>query len=396
MQFMSYIDSDVLIFNSKKYELENTMDRKPSTEIEIIDECDEFLDSIGNEKRINLNLFAYKLREILDFCKNEDYKILLQEILDLVNSILEARWLEEMIDTNEILKLKDTKIFDLFEMLIRNEQILEYEDLEPYFETAVNFSDLFDSTYVAFDKNSKGSVIARIVNINLEKKLKSILDKNKVFVMMSGTLHSKKVLQEMFGVKDFIVIEAETQNIGTPIKVFTKLEKNFRYREFEEGRVTREDYLKALNKCMETAESPVLVHVNSFSDLPSEEEKEKYTLSVISREKFEDLQKKYKEGELLQWFKEGKMKVLYSTRCNRGVDLPGSMCNSIVFTKFPYPSMDSIFWRILKQEKPNEYMDFYFDKANREFLQRIYRGLRSKYDKVKILSPDSKVLRSLA
>ncbi len=394
-QFMSYITSDVIIFNSRKYELENQMDRKPSTEVEIIDECDEFLDSLGNEKRLNLNLFAKKLREILEFCKDEDTKTLLQEILDLVNDTLEARWLEEMIENEEILKLRDTKILDLFELLIKNEQLLEYEELEYFFEIALNFEGLFDTTYVAFIRK-KNSVIARVVNINLEKKLKEIVDKNKAFVMMSGTLHSKKVLKEIFDIKDFIVVEAETQNIGKPIKVFTKSEKNFRYKEFKEGKVTREDYLKALNKCIEMAESPVLVHVNSFSDLPTEEEKEKYDLSILSRGKLEEMQLKYKEGELLQWFKEGKMKILYSTKCNRGVDLPGSMCNSIVFTKFPYPSMDSVFWRILKQEKPNEYLDFYFDKANREFLQRIYRGLRSKYDKVKILSPDSKVLRSLA
>lgn len=41
-QFESYVDSDVIIFNSQKYELENLMNRKPATELEIIDECDRF------------------------------------------------------------------------------------------------------------------------------------------------------------------------------------------------------------------------------------------------------------------------------------------------------------------------------------------------------------------
>ena len=39
-------------------------------------------------------------------------------------------------------------------------------------------------------------------------------------------------------------------------------------------------------------------------------------------------------------------------------------------------------------------MEFYFDKAKREFIQRIYRGLRSHDDLVNLLSPDSKVLNS--
>jgi len=54
-QFNSYIDADVLIFNSEKYKLEAVMNRKPLTDIEIIDECDEFLDSFANTKKINLS-----------------------------------------------------------------------------------------------------------------------------------------------------------------------------------------------------------------------------------------------------------------------------------------------------------------------------------------------------
>ena len=42
--------------------------------------------------------------------------------------------------------------------------------------------------------------------------------------------------------------------------------------------------------------------------------------------------------------------------------------------------------------KPKHYMKFYMDKANRELLQKIYRGLRSKEDKVYLLSPDTRVL----
>jgi Rad3-related DNA helicase len=41
---------------------------------------------------------------------------------------------------------------------------------------------------------------------------------------------------------------------------------------------------------------------------------------------------------------------------------------------------------------PEFFWDFYRDKARREFLQRIYRALRSKDDHVYILSPDTRVL----
>ena len=44
-QFNSFIDSDVIVFNSQKYKLESAINRKPLTEVEIIDECDEFLEA---------------------------------------------------------------------------------------------------------------------------------------------------------------------------------------------------------------------------------------------------------------------------------------------------------------------------------------------------------------
>ena len=393
-QFHAYKDADVLIFNSKKYELETMMDRKPSTDIEIIDECDEFLDSLGNERRINLSYLDHKLSILIDQCKDQNLKTILKELQIMVISLLKSRWLKEMIETRDILKIQDTKVYDIFKLFIANEQLLIYEELEQYFLAAKNFDGMFDSTYLTFAQSSKGSIMASIVNINLEKKLNDFIRKNKVFVMMSGTIHSAKVLKEIFGISDFKVIEAETNHQGRIIRSHTKQEKNFRYRNFESGSVTREDYLRALDASISTAPLPALVQINSFSDLPTLEEKERFNLSIMSREKLEQQQEKYKKGELLQWFKEGKIKILYSTRCNRGVDFPGDMCKSIIFTKYPFPSMSSIFWRVLKESQPENFMDFYFDKARREFLQRVYRGLRSKDDEISLLSPDIQVLKA--
>lgn len=393
-QFHAYKNADVIVFNARKYELENMMERKPATDIEIIDEADEFLDSIGNEKRINLHVMQKKLRDMREQCKKEELGATLDELHSLVTSILSSRWLSEMVEKEEILKLKDTKVCDLLSIIVNNEQLLVYEEFEPYFLIAKNFEGMIDSTFTMFSKSMNGKAILSIVNINIERKLSDLLHKNKVFVMMSGTIHSKKVLREIFGIAKYKVIEAETQHQGEIIRIHTRQERDFRYRNFEAGKVTREQYLKALEMAIEVAEMPVLVHVNSFSDLPTEEEKENHHLSLMSREKLEQQQEKYRNGELLQWFKEGKIKVLYSTKCNRGIDLPGETCRSIIFTKYPFPAMSSLFWRVLKQAKPDHFLDCYFDKARREFLQRIYRGLRSKNDRIHILSPDLQVLKA--
>ena len=94
-------------------------------------------------------------------------------------------------------------------------------------------------------------------------------------------------------------------------------------------------------------------------------------------------------------FKNGLNDTLFTTKCSRGVDFPGKMCNSIIFTKYPNPNVSDIFWKILKKNHEEHYWDFYKDKARREFLQRIYRGLRSKDDHVYVLSPDIRVIQSV-
>ena len=98
------------------------------------------------------------------------------------------------------------------------------------------------------------------------------------------------------------------------------------------------------------------------------------------------------DGSAISEFKSGNIKKLFSTKCSRGVDFPGKICNSVVFTKYPNPNVSDTFWKVLQKTHPNFYWDFYKDKAWREFLQRIYRALRSPNDHVKILSPDSRVL----
>ncbi len=59
-QFHAYKDADVIIFNSRHYLLETYLGRKPLTDVEIIDECDEFLDSFASEGKINLNFLSYE------------------------------------------------------------------------------------------------------------------------------------------------------------------------------------------------------------------------------------------------------------------------------------------------------------------------------------------------
>ncbi len=394
-QFNAYAEGEAIVFNSAKYELESAMNRKPATDVEIIDECDEFLDSFSSVKRINLNRLFNSLTTV--FPEDESVNFTLEKVLKWVGEILQDRTFKE-IPKEEIFHIKDTKIYQLLRYLVDNTELINEVDEDSYVhsvaEIAYVFEELMDETYVSFSSEERGLYVD-VVSVNLSGKFKEMLDKNQAFVMMSGTIHSENILKNIFGIDDYVVIDAEVVNQGKIEVKKTGMEVDCKYENFRSGEVTREDYLRALEKCVEVSEKPVLVHVNAFSDLPSRDEIGIYDLkNLISADELVGKQRDDRENVLAEDFKK-KGGVLFTTKCSRGVDFPGGQCNSIVFTKYPNPNAGSVFWRILKKVHGQWYWEFYKDKAYREFLQKIYRGVRSKDDKVYILSPDVRVLESV-
>jgi len=392
-QYQGYVDADVLIFNSIKYKLESYMNRKPETDVEIIDECDEFLDSFANTEKINLNRLVGALAMV--FSDNETMQGQIIETAEIVSNILKDEKTEEYIAKGDIIPLKETKIIEVISRFLDSNFMNYVEcDDENYSyhcdEVARVFENFLDETYVSFHREEK-NVFVRLVTVNLEKRFKELVEKNKAIVMMSGTIHSAKVLKEIFGIENFKIIEAETQMPGKVNHLRTGCEINCRYDNFKSGRISRKQYLCALNSCILMAQRPILVHVNSFSDLPSEQEAKDFSLNIMTREKLSEQQNSDKHGEIVKEFKAGEIDILYSTKCNRGVDFPGTVCNSIILTKYPYPNVSSIFWQVLRNVKPEHYNEFYVDKAKRELLQRIYRAIRSRNDSVYLLSPDIRV-----
>jgi Rad3-related DNA helicase len=113
---------------------------------------------------------------------------------------------------------------------------------------------------------------------------------------------------------------------------------------------------------------------------------------LITQERLREIQRR---GNMaVEDFSNKSSKILFTTKCSRGVDFAGDKCNSIVITKFPYPNIQELFWKILKKEKPEKFMEFYLDKARRTLIQKIARGVRFKGDKVSLWSPDLRVINS--
>ncbi len=395
-QFHSYFNSDVIVFNSSKYKLEFAMGRKPLTEIEIIDECDEFLDSFANQKNLNIDRLENALIHTLSVNEKSDQAI--SELFKIIKHLKKDGKLNGAIESGEILRLKETGIYDLLKIFLDVPEIFQEIEEESYLfdvlEIAKSFQDFMEETYLTVHKKEE-QLITSLVTTNLAKKFKELADKNKIIILMSGTLHSEYVLKNIFGIQDFEILNAEIENQGHIEVKKTGKEFDCKYSNFRKNKFSRKDYLKALDKCVEIAQKPAVIHVNAFIDLPTQEEVQEFNLkNLISREKLREIQKNDSEGKLVEDFKKGYVKVLFSTRVSRGVDFPGEQCNSIIFTKYPNPNVKDAFWRILHKTKPQHYWDFYKDKARRELWQKVYRGIRSNTDHVFVLSPDIRVLNA--
>jgi Rad3-related DNA helicase len=393
-QFNSYIDSDIIVFNSLKYKLESALNRKPCTEVEIIDECDEFLDSFSNQRNINIDRLQNSLTHSV---VNEEQNFqIIREINEILSHLKRNNKVNELIRSREIVELKKTGLYDLFKIFLKNSEFMNEIDEESYVYDVENtvrmFDEFLDETYVIFDKK-EDNLIASIVTINLAKKFREMINKNKIIILMSGTLHASDVLTDIFGIDKFKIIDAETENPGKIKILRTGNEMDCKYSNFSSGKAERKKYLEALDKCIEVAKKPILIHVNSYGDLPDRFERENFELKhVITREDLMEIQNRDKEGEIIKKFKDGRINILFSTKCSRGVDFPGAECNTIIFTKFPNPNVQDAFWKILNRINPQKYWSFYKDKARRELLQKVYRGVRFKEDEVTLMSPDSRVL----
>ena len=397
-QYLAYTQADVIIFNAATYKAELSIGRKPATDVEIIDEADEFLDGLFQQEEINLTRLAASLASI------SPESITARET---IYSILDLLKFEEQnkraigIDENQVFNITETKLPKIFD-LIKKDKELESEillDENSYankaLELAQDFSDSTEDVYLTYRKE-EDNLYLKLVSTNLAPKIQDLLDKSRAVVFMSGTLHAQNVLNHIFNIKKYKSVQAETLQQGAIEVLMTGKERDFRYANFNSGAHSREDYLQALSVTVEKAKRPTLIHVNAFQDLPSEEEKNKYNLkNLTSQEQLRETQYEDKTGKAVAIFKQGLNDKLFTTKCSRGIDFPGDMCNSIVFTKYPNPNVSDTFWKILQKTHPDYFWEFYRDKAYREFLQRIYRAVRSKDDHVYILSPDIRVIKSV-
>ena len=221
--------------------------------------------------------------------------------------------------------------------------------------------------------------------------LKKLFDEKmtaKHILLMSGTYHDKKILNELFDIDPYIVhsgakIPGKVTFVNSKrdwITYTTWKDKDIQSKHHE----NIHDIIALASRKNEKIliQTPAKKYVEMIKRDPRHTTKLLYDGYTEDGENSKTLQ---------EWFDNPKKEILVSTRTSRGVDLKDNKCRHIIIAKYPRPSLKSPKLQALKMRfNRGEFWHIYNDITTRTLLQQIARGSRNKKDWVKIYTPDSK------
>jgi Rad3-related DNA helicase len=342
-QFEAYLKSDVIVMNSMKWAAEVAIGRLPKFPLTVVDEADDWLDSLAlkvpiTDKRVEM------IRKKLD---DEE---LVGELDKVWSGTLSGR--KDPLDLAIYLSalLEDMEEVGV-DILWKLKSVLEHWD---NVECEVRENTVM---YLVPDP--------RVV---LEKFMEKVGGK---WLLMSATVQSKDVLKDVFGIEPAFV-EGETKFPGTLTQRMTGEEEAVNYEKWR-GESFRQKYWGLLSEMMKNAKRPGFIPIHAFKYLPPDVARK---MSVSGEEFFEH------DG------------IMMTTKMDRGADLKGM--GSIIITKFPYPEReDPLLKGMEKRLGEQAFWNYYRDMSERGFIQQLGRVMRSESDRAEFWSPDETCHRML-
>lgn len=348
-QFLHYTRDGAIIMNLAKWEAETWAGRKPLTEVEIIDEGDTLLDGLSYKRSIR-DTFFERLRRRNEIT-GEEHILLFEKYRQCIqrNRGYEGLVNGSIIEFLDIfVKKLDEKVGMTQNLVSKVKLFLQYPDML-YAQVKDDHITLFLSR-------------PDVVFSELKSRSGKIL-------LMSATMQTPKIFSSVFRFTDVPLVQAEPKFPGTLKIMSISNSLDISHRNWVKTEV-REKYYQILNKIIARATRPTLVQVHALKYMPRE----------------------HKE-QLNQGFQNG---VSWSTVTDRGIDLPDDACRSIIITKYPFPDLSDIVFKVLRETYgDNTYWKYVNDMASRELVQQCGRAIRHPDDWCEIWSPDTKVLSSL-
>jgi Rad3-related DNA helicase len=392
-QYDDILNADVIITNSAKFKVEQMIGRMPKSDIVVIDEADEFLDNLSQSAVVNLDRILNTISEL-----EYKYKTEIEHLFH--NIIIDSENEKYKYNKSEIIELKEHKLFRLFTLFLKSD-ISKIEDLTEVSAKIELMSKYYNDVVFEFEKRKLKNGFHTIVNLNLlnfKGYMKDLFSGFKYVLFMSGTfIENNNILKEMYGFNKIPTLHTERTISGTLNYRISKNAKKYNKTTLD---ANREQFLKSYDNAISAGikKGNVLVHVKSYAtDCKSKEEDPDNTKypNIPYGEDLRIIQQTTNLKESINEFKKNRYRILFSTNCVRGVDLPDDECRIIIIPRLPYPQLNT-FWNGINKKytrlnRIDIYWSLYNDKMFRELIQAVARGLRHPNDEVTIICFDSRL-----
>jgi len=370
-QYFAYVDKNVVSMNFSMFRIETALGRLPYKRLIVIDEGDEFLEtlflktSITDRRMRQLEREGLSVAEVLSEQQNRKIQSIWDEVVTLY---------EEIKETEGIFSIRDSPFDEFLDRLvlylrkIDTDRALSYRSRLLWlmkFSSAVAFVE----EYEAYGTTAKRITFCvpepGVVLTELLEKL-GVGSGTKV-VFCSATFQSDEVLRDMYGLDRYGTVIGEIRARGKVIPcVSLRNMVSIKHTNWERPGF-REYFFSCFLKLMNKVERPAIVLVHSYKYLPPGVE--------------------VSDDEDVMRFKEGEIDMVVSTKIRRGVDFPNA--RGLLFQRYPFPDMQSPEMQILRSKLGSErFSRFYRDRALRDFIQGIGRCTRGENQTVRVYSPD--------
>lgn len=400
-QYEFFRSADAIVMNMAKWEAETSLGRKPRLDVEVFDEADHFLDSLGSTVEISVHEVDKLLRQMVQFKRlGSEVGKLTEKDKAMQAALQEAR---KQLNDQAVLGEVEPPL-KLVELLAKLYESMEGD--EPL-RRAGALRDILEHPEAVFCTKQPERYLLAVGEPKVI--LRSLLAKSGPRrLWMSATLQDAAILRDVYGFRNPVVIEGETAYQGK-LYLCTPDDESFlqagpvpvRWEEWYGPRAgdLRAGFDRALTFIKKHVKGPTayVIHGKGYLESIAEESPAaKHVLKLLAKERETD--------ETLQRFLAGEDKEIASTRMNRGVDFKGDLCRDLVLVKFPLPDISDPRFQAIRKKLREKYGEkqgdgafwrYARDCARRTLLQQVGRGLRAPDDWVRVWTTDAAILEYL-
>lgn len=395
-QYAAYNDADAIVMNQAKWEAETSLGRKPRLDVEVFDEADHFLDSLGSTVEVTDHEIDNLLRRFVSLSKKARHDP------DAKPTARDKAIVAELQEGRKRLADKATlgDVEPPVELMSAVARVYESMEGDEPARRAGQIRDALEhpEALVCTKKEDRYLVAVGEPQVILRSFLAKSGPRR---LWMSATLQDAAILRDVYGFRNPVVVDGETAYQGklylcTPEDGPGPVPVRWEAWYGPQGQPLREGFDQALAFIQKHAKGPTAYVVHGKGYLESIAE-----WSAAARKVVKLLEKERESDETLGRFLAGETDEIASTRMNRGVDLKGDLCRDLVLIKFPLPDVSDPKLQAIKRKFTQKYgpdvgegafWRYARDCARRTLLQQVGRGLRAPDDWVRVWTTDQAVL----